>query len=105
MVFTVLGAVAELERIIIRERVIAGQKAVRRRGVRIGRPNAAVSVSQVEKLREQVSVGVKFRLKQGLRKIRSGERSGLSKNDDKRHGLPRRPSLTVRGRDHATLVN
>jgi len=30
-VFTVLGAVAELERSIIRERVIAGQRAARNR--------------------------------------------------------------------------
>ena len=36
MVFTVLGAVAELERSIIRERVIAGQRAAKRRGVRFG---------------------------------------------------------------------
>ena len=53
MVFTVLGAVAELERTIIRERVIAGQKAARRRGVRFGRPNVSVPVSQIEKLREK----------------------------------------------------
>ena len=31
MVFTVLGAVAELERSIIRERVVAGQRAAMRR--------------------------------------------------------------------------
>jgi DNA invertase Pin-like site-specific DNA recombinase len=53
MVFTVLGAVAELERSIIRERVIAGQKAARRRGVRFGRPSVSVPVSQVEKLRQK----------------------------------------------------
>ena len=32
--FTILGAVAELERSTIRERVIAGQRAARRRGIR-----------------------------------------------------------------------
>jgi DNA invertase Pin-like site-specific DNA recombinase len=42
MVFTILGAVAELERTIIRERVVAGQRAARRRGVRFGRPNVPV---------------------------------------------------------------
>jgi DNA invertase Pin-like site-specific DNA recombinase len=41
MVFTVLGAVAELERSIIRERVIAGQRAAKRRGIRFGRPNGS----------------------------------------------------------------
>ena len=51
MVFTVLGAVAELERSIIRERVIAGQRAARRRGVRFGRPNVDVDVDEVSKLR------------------------------------------------------
>jgi DNA invertase Pin-like site-specific DNA recombinase len=53
MVFTVLGAVAELERAIIRERVIAGQKAAKRRGVRFGRPNVAVPLAQIEKLRQK----------------------------------------------------
>ena len=45
--------VAELERAIIRERVIAGQKAARRRGVRFGRPNVAVPVTEIEKLRKK----------------------------------------------------
>jgi DNA invertase Pin-like site-specific DNA recombinase len=52
MVFTVLGAVAELERSIIRERVLAGQRAAKRRGVRFGRPNVDVDVNQVSKLRK-----------------------------------------------------
>lgn len=51
MVFTVLGAVAELERSIIRERVIAGQNAARRRGVRFGRPVVAVDAAHVTRLR------------------------------------------------------
>jgi DNA invertase Pin-like site-specific DNA recombinase len=45
MVFIVLGAVAELERTIIRERVIAGQKAAKRRGVRLGRPEVALDMA------------------------------------------------------------
>ena len=52
MVFTVLGAVAELERSIIRERVIAGQSAARRRGVKFGRPVVDVDAVQVSKLRK-----------------------------------------------------
>jgi len=51
MVFTVLGAVAELERSIIRERVIAGQRAAKKRGVRFGRPTVAVDAAQVRRLR------------------------------------------------------
>jgi DNA invertase Pin-like site-specific DNA recombinase len=51
MVFTVLGAVAELERTIIREHVIAGQRAARKRGVKFGRPMVAVDAAQVRRLR------------------------------------------------------
>jgi DNA invertase Pin-like site-specific DNA recombinase len=40
MVFTILGAVAELERSLIVERVRAGQKAAKARGKHIGRPPA-----------------------------------------------------------------
>ena len=39
--FTTLGAVAELERDLIRERVIAGVAAARRKGARLGRPPVA----------------------------------------------------------------
>jgi DNA invertase Pin-like site-specific DNA recombinase len=51
MGFTVLGAVAELERSIIRERVIAGQRAAKNRGVKFGRPVVAVNTAQVRRLR------------------------------------------------------
>jgi DNA invertase Pin-like site-specific DNA recombinase len=51
MTFVVLGAVAELERSLIRERVIAGQKAARAKGIRFGRPCTAVQPSQVAELR------------------------------------------------------
>jgi len=53
MVFTVIAAVAELERSIIRERVIAGQRAAKRRGVRFGRPVVAVDAASVRNLRER----------------------------------------------------
>jgi len=52
MIFTVLAAVAELERSTIRERVIAGQKAAKRRGVRFGRPTVDVDTNHVLKLRK-----------------------------------------------------
>jgi DNA invertase Pin-like site-specific DNA recombinase len=53
MIFTVLAAVAELERSTIRERVIAGQKAAKRRGVRFGRPTVEVDTDHALKLRKQ----------------------------------------------------
>jgi len=52
-VFTIIAAIAELERSTIRERVIAGQKAARRRGVRFGRPTVEVDVEAVRKLRDR----------------------------------------------------
>lgn len=52
-IFTILGAVAELERSTIRERVVAGQRAARRRGVRFGRPTVEVDTDQALKLRKQ----------------------------------------------------
>ena len=53
MIFTVLAAVAELERSTIRERVVAGQRAARRRGVRFGRPTVEVDTDRALKLRKQ----------------------------------------------------
>lgn len=53
MIFTVVAAVAELERSTIRERVIAGQRAARRRGVRFGRPTVEVDTDRALKLRKQ----------------------------------------------------
>ena len=53
MVFTILASVAELERSTIRERVLAGQKAAKRRGVRFGRPTVEVDTALVGKLRKQ----------------------------------------------------
>jgi DNA invertase Pin-like site-specific DNA recombinase len=53
MVFTVLGAVAELERSLIVERVRAGLRNARAKGKRIGRPTADVDASQIALLRTQ----------------------------------------------------
>lgn len=52
MVFTVLGAVAELERSLIAERVRAGLRNAIAKGKRLGRPPADVSESQVRALLE-----------------------------------------------------
>jgi len=53
MIFTILAAVAELERSTIRERVVAGQRAAKRRGVRFGRPTVEVDTHRALKLRKE----------------------------------------------------
>ena len=53
MVFTVLGAVAELERSLIVERVKAGLRNARAKGKRLGRPIRVVDVRRVAVLRAQ----------------------------------------------------
>lgn len=53
LVFTVLGAVAELERSLIAERVRAGLRNARAKGKRLGRPPVLVSASQIARLRAQ----------------------------------------------------
>jgi DNA invertase Pin-like site-specific DNA recombinase len=50
MVFTVLGAVAELERSLIIERVKAGLRNARAKGKRLGRPRVTLDVYRVAEL-------------------------------------------------------
>jgi DNA invertase Pin-like site-specific DNA recombinase len=52
-VFTVLGAVAELERSLIVERVKAGLRNARARGKKLGRPRRVLDVSKINALRAQ----------------------------------------------------
>lgn len=52
MVFTVLGAVAELERSLIVERVKAGLRNARSKGTKLGRPRAVVDASRIADLRD-----------------------------------------------------
>jgi DNA invertase Pin-like site-specific DNA recombinase len=51
MVFTVLGAVAELERSLITERVRAGLRSARAKGKKLGRPRKALDPKQIARLR------------------------------------------------------
>ena len=51
MVFTVLGAVAELERSLIVERVKAGLRNAKAKGKRLGRPRRIVDAHRVASLR------------------------------------------------------
>jgi DNA invertase Pin-like site-specific DNA recombinase len=52
MVFTVLGAVAELERSLIVERVKAGLRNARAKGKRIGRPKVEADAARIATLRK-----------------------------------------------------
>jgi DNA invertase Pin-like site-specific DNA recombinase len=51
MIFTVLGAVAELERSLIVERVKAGLRNARAKGKRLGRPRKVLADSRIASLR------------------------------------------------------
>lgn len=51
--FTIISAVAQLERDLIRERVTAGVRLARSKGKRLGRPRVFVSTAQVSLLRAQ----------------------------------------------------
>jgi DNA invertase Pin-like site-specific DNA recombinase len=53
MVFTVLGAVAELERSLIAERVRAGLRNARAKGKKLGRPRLTVDAVKIGSLRSQ----------------------------------------------------
>ena len=58
MVYTVIAAVAELERSLIRERVVMGLQRAKAQGKRLGRPAAKIDPAEVHMLREQ---GMSFR--------------------------------------------
>jgi DNA invertase Pin-like site-specific DNA recombinase len=81
MVFTVLGAVAELERSLIAERVRAGLRNARAKGKRLGRPRVSVDAVRIATLRASglswpkiaaelgVSVGTAYEAAHRLSKI------------------------------------
>ena len=80
-VFTVLGAVAELERSLIVERVRAGLRNARAKGKTLGRPRVTVDTARVSRLRASglswpkiaselgVSVGTVYQASRSLSKI------------------------------------
>ena len=76
MVFTVLGAVSELERSLIRERVRAGLRNAKAKGKHIGRPKVAVDGSQIARLRSQ-----------GLSWLTIGKRLGVGEGTVRRVAL------------------
>src|SRR5580658_6346682 len=73
MVFTVLGAVAELERSLIVERVKAGLRNARAKGKRLGRPSKHVDSARIAALRSR-----------GLSWAKIGEQLGLGESTVRR---------------------
>jgi DNA invertase Pin-like site-specific DNA recombinase len=69
MVFTVLGAVAELERSLIVERVRAGLRNAKAKGKSLGRPRVAVDAARIAVLRSQgmswAKIGERLELGEG----------------------------------------
>jgi DNA invertase Pin-like site-specific DNA recombinase len=53
MLFQVIGAMAEFEREIIRERVIGGLRRAKENGTRLGRPKVEVDIDTARRLKEQ----------------------------------------------------
>ena len=51
LMFNIIGAMAEFERELIRERVKAGMKNARAKGARIGRPRVVVDAARIVALR------------------------------------------------------
>src|SRR6266566_8830207 len=51
LMFNIIGAMAEFERELIRERVKAGMKNAKAKGARIGRPRVAVDTTRIAALR------------------------------------------------------
>jgi DNA invertase Pin-like site-specific DNA recombinase len=69
MVFTVLGAVAELERSLIAERVRAGLRNAKAKGKRLGRPRVNVDLAKTATLRSAgrswAAIGIEMGIGEG----------------------------------------
>ena len=72
MVFTVLGAVAELERSLIRERVRAGLRNAKAKGKLVGRPRVKADIAHILDLRAQGYLGWRLARSLGLARERFG---------------------------------
>lgn len=88
MVFTVLGAVAELERSLIVERVKAGMRNAKANGKKLGRPRIAADAHRITLLRAS-----------GASWATVCRETGLSKGTAQRavRSLPKKASLPTRG--------
>jgi DNA invertase Pin-like site-specific DNA recombinase len=94
LMFQIIGAMAEFERALIQERVKAGLRNAKAKGVRLGRPRVFVSESRIEALRASgtpwraiakelgVSLGTLHRTAQGRTKKRYGDfGTGVEESD------------------------
>jgi DNA invertase Pin-like site-specific DNA recombinase len=94
LMFQIIGAMAEFERALIQERVKAGLRNAKSKGVRLGRPRVFVSESRIDALRGAgaswraiakelgVSLGTLHRTAQGRTKKRCGDfGTGLEESD------------------------
>jgi DNA invertase Pin-like site-specific DNA recombinase len=86
LVFTVLGAVAELERSLIAERVRAGLRNARAKGKRLGRPRVTVDTARIATLRAE-----------GLSWAKIGERLGASEGTIRNVAQQSAKNLSLRG--------
>jgi DNA invertase Pin-like site-specific DNA recombinase len=86
MVFTVLGAVAELERSLIVERVRAGLRNAKANGKRLGRPRVVVDTARIATLRAE-----------GLSWAKIGERLGASEGTVRSVAQRSAKNLSLRG--------
>jgi len=50
LVFTIMGAIAEFERSLIRERVLSGLRRAKENGIRLGRPPLEVDIEKMKEL-------------------------------------------------------
>ncbi len=66
MIFTVLGAVAELERSLIAERVRAGLRNARAKDKRLGRPRMNVDAAKIARLRRTGASWAKISAQLGI---------------------------------------
>jgi DNA invertase Pin-like site-specific DNA recombinase len=92
MVFTVLGAVAELERGLIVERVKVGLRNAQAKGKRLGRPRVVVDTFRIARLREP---GCSWRTiaRQVGCSARTARRIGATRDRDLAVGTPTSVSI------------
>ena len=88
--FTIISAMAKLERDIIVERVKAGMRKAKEKGKRIGRPNANVDVDAIISLREQglslQAISDRIKYKDGKGRWRNVSKGKVHRTL-KKHGL------------------
>jgi DNA invertase Pin-like site-specific DNA recombinase len=83
MIFTVLGAVAELERSLICERVKAGLRNAKAKGKHVGRPRVSLDCSEIARLRAE-----------GLSWLKISEKLGVGEGTVRRAALAHAKTLS-----------